>query len=133
MQENHMQPGEQHPEEWRQDLNPDANAGKNFGNLGDVDAAELTTARNHADLKRMLADFDNDDLDRIFILPTGTRLEQGAVYIDLATPTRQEFKAMANMEVGDANWIVPKKEVDYQMWNRLIGVTNPERTGDADN
>jgi hypothetical protein len=130
MQEKHMQPGDQHPEEWREDLSPNANAGLNHGDMEVSESAP--TARDHAELRRMLSDFDHDDLDRIFILPTGTRLEQGAVYIDLATPTREEFKAMGNMEVGDANWIVPKKEVDYQMWNRLIGVTEPERTGEAD-
>jgi hypothetical protein len=36
------------------------------------------------------------------------------------------------MEVGPDNWYVPKSEVDYQLWNRLIGVTSPERLGDAD-
>jgi hypothetical protein len=25
----------------------------------------------------------------------------------------------------------PKDSIDYQLWNRLIGVTNPERTGNA--
>ena len=30
---------------------------------------------------------------------------------------------------GPANWYVPKTEVDYQLWNRLIGVHNPERLG----
>jgi hypothetical protein len=27
---------------------------------------------------------------------------------------------------------VPKSEVDYQLWNRLIGIDNPERLGDVD-
>jgi len=29
----------------------------------------------------------------------------------------------------DDDWIVPKSEVDYQLWNKLVGVTNPARTG----
>jgi len=44
----------------------------------------------------------------------------------------QEFKARADMVAGNDNWYVPKSEVNYQLWNRLIGVQNSERTGDAD-
>jgi hypothetical protein len=28
-------------------------------------------------------------------------------------------------------WYVPKASVDYQLWNALIGITNPERLGQA--
>lgn len=40
---------------------------------------------------------------------------------------RKEFTAMGVMEVGPKNQYVPKTEVDYQLWNRLKGVQNPER------
>ncbi|HVG00957.1 MAG TPA: hypothetical protein VND68_14045 [Chloroflexia bacterium] len=62
----------------------------------------------------------------------GSRLEQNATYIDLRTHDREEFTARGDMEAGPENWYVPKTEVDYQLWNRLIGVRNPERTGEAD-
>ncbi len=39
----------------------------------------------------------------------------------------EEFKATSGMEAG--RLIVPKSEVDYQLWNRLRGVTDPARTG----
>jgi len=32
---------------------------------------------------------------------------------------------------GSDNWYVPKTEVDYQLWNRLTGVQNPEQAGRA--
>lgn len=38
---------------------------------------------------------------------------------------------MGGMEATDNNWYVPKSEVSYQLWNRLIGVQNPERLGEA--
>jgi len=38
---------------------------------------------------------------------------------------------MGSMEAGSDNWYVPKTEVDYQLWNRLTGVQNPERLGEA--
>ncbi|MBD2247419.1 hypothetical protein [Nostoc sp. FACHB-888] len=39
--------------------------------------------------------------------------------------------AMGGMEAGSNNWYVPKTEVSYQLWNRLIGVQNPERLDQA--
>ena len=33
---------------------------------------------------------------------------------------------------GDDNWYVLKGSVPYQLWNRLIGVENPERLDQAD-
>jgi hypothetical protein len=38
---------------------------------------------------------------------------------------------MANMEAGTDNYYVPKTEVGYQLWNKLIGVENPERLDQA--
>ena len=64
-------------------------------------------------------------------MPQGSRLEQGATYIDLHSDTPQEFTATGDMEAGPHNWFVPKREIDYQLWNRLIGVDNPERRGEA--
>ena len=39
------------------------------------------------------------------------------------------LSAEGKEEVGEPEYIVPKKKVDYQVWIRLIGVTEPERTG----
>ena len=57
----------------------------------------------------------------------GTRLEQGATYVDLHDPHRREFTATGDMTAGPDNWYVPKDAVDHQLWNRLIGIENPER------
>ena len=124
--------GEQHPEEWREDLNPDANAGQNYGSAGALPEQELRTAHDIGDLRSVLRDFTAEELKGIPVLPEGSRLRQGATYIDLQTPDRQEFTATGNIEAGRDNWFVPKSEVDYQVWNRLIGVTNPERLDEAD-
>ena len=64
------------------------------------------------------------------LLP-GTRLQQGASYADMRDPDRKEFTARADMVASEENWYVPKTEVDYQLWNRLIGVRNAERLGAA--
>ena len=57
--------------------------------------------------------------------------EQGATYIDLRDPHRREFTATGDMMASSDNWYVPKAVVDYQLWNRLIGIDNHERLYEA--
>lgn len=119
---------------WDQDLRPDDNAGQNEGiqGLHPEKADGVRTAYDIKDLHNRLDGFTDDELKQITVLPVGTRLEQNATYIDLRAEDCEEFTARGDMEAGPANWYVPKTEVDYQLWNRLIGVRNPERTGEAD-
>jgi len=66
-------------------------------------------------------------LQRVPVLKSGTRLEQGATYINLKDPARKEFTGMAHDSVDEGDYLVPKSEVGYDLWNRLIGVENPDR------
>jgi hypothetical protein len=131
MPEKIPRPGMQHPEPWRQDLNPDALAGQNVGPAAPHPAKDARTAYDLKAAHRRLEGFTDDELKQIPVLPEGTRLAQGATYVDLRAPERREFTATGDMEAGRDNWYVPKSEVDYQLWNRLIGVRNPERLGTA--
>jgi hypothetical protein len=132
MPDPNWRPGEQHPEEWRQDLNPNAMAGQNVGLAGPHPEIDAATAYDLKAVHRMLEGLTDDELKQIPILPQGSRLEQGAVYLDLRDPAPRELKARGDMEAGPNNWYVPKNQVDYQLWNRLIGVREPERLGEAD-
>ena len=88
--------------------------------------------RKASDVKQVhaiLKDMTNDELTQIPILDAGSRLEQDGTYLDLNDADRQEFTAAFGMEAGPDSLIVPKTEVDYQLWNRLRGVTDPARTG----
>ena len=124
---------EEEIEYWREDLNPDFQAGVNVGMEGPhPEKGNVDTAHDIKDLHRKLQGFEDDDLKAIPVLPSGARLEQGATYIDLREDEPEEFTARGDMEAGPGNWYVPKSEVDYQIWNRLIGVENPERLGEAD-
>ena len=125
-------PGEQHPEEWRRDLNPTALAGQNIGPTAPQPGIGAGTAYDLKAAHQRLQEFTDDELKQIPIVPAGSRLEQGATYLDLKDPERGEFTATANQEAGPNDWYVPKRGVDYQLWNRLIGVDNPERLGAAD-
>lgn len=65
----------------------------------------------------------NDELRGLPVLPIGVRLEQGATYIDLQNLEQGEFSATSDMTVQEDTYIVPKSEVDYELWNRLRSIT----------
>jgi hypothetical protein len=124
MTDRRVEPGEQHPEEWRADLNPEGMAG--------VTGQNSRTAADIDDLHERLDEFTSDELRQIPVIAEGARLKQGATYIDLRDNNPGELTATAEMSAGVNNWYVPKSEVGYQLWNRLIGVQQPERRGEAD-
>ncbi len=123
--------GIQHPEVWRLDLNREAEAGENIGPTRQHPEAEAHTAYDIKDLHRQLPELHDDELKRIPVLPVGTRLEQGATYIDLRDSARGGFTATGDMRAEPGAFYVRKDSVDYQLWNRLKGVRNPERLGQA--
>jgi hypothetical protein len=85
------------------------------------------TAYDLKDAHRLLEGITDDGLQQIPVLWDGTRLEQGGVYIDLRDPQRREFKATGDMVAGPDNWYVAKHTVDYELWNALTGVEDPQR------
>jgi hypothetical protein len=124
-------PEKKHPPEYQQDLNPDAQQGINYGAVGPhPELQQPPTAYNVKEAHRQLSDFPDDVLKQIPILPEGSRLEEGAVYLDLKDPKRKEFTGRGNMVATPGHWYVPKSVVDYGLWNKLTGVTNPQRTGE---
>jgi hypothetical protein len=116
-------PETKHPGEYQQDLNPDANVGQNRSEIPAEGKDTDLTAADIKELYEVLADFRDDELREIPILRAGSRLEQGATYIDLQDTPPQEFTARADMEAGPGNWFVPKSRVDYVLWNKLLGQT----------
>ena len=125
-------PDLKHPPEWEHDLNPNVQEGLNYGTLGPHPEMFAKTAYDIKGANLRLQEFTDDELKQIPVLPPGSRLEQNATYVDLHDPEFREFTAMGGMEADPGNWYVPKSMVDYVLWNRLIGVKNPERTDDAD-
>jgi hypothetical protein len=114
------------------DLDPHSDAGQNFGLVGEhpeKDAESHQTAYEHKEAHRLLADLPDDVLKQIPMMPIGARLEEGATYLDLNDPDRGEFTASFGMSVQEGRIIIPKSEVHYEHWNRLRGVTTPERVG----
>lgn len=125
------QPNDQNQDEWEQDLHPDPEAGQNSGVASSQHEKDAPNASDIKELHTLLEGYTNDELKQIKVLTPGTRLQQGAKYIDLMDSQRKEFTAMGNMEAGADNMYVPKTEVDYQLWNRLTGVDHPDVMGEA--
>jgi hypothetical protein len=122
-------PEQKHPEPAQQDLNPDAAKGLNRGLAGQHPEKNARSAKDVKEVHDLLNHLRDDELERIPILPAGARLETKATYLNLRESPPREFSAEGSEGVGQSDWIVPKAEVDYQLWNRLRGVDNPERTG----
>ena len=127
------QTGAQDVDQYDRDLNPDGMAGRNVAGQG-PDPAHAGNTRTAFDVKAVhdrLSGMHDNDLKAIPIVPDGSRLQQGATYIDLLGE-RHEFTATGDMTADQHHAYAPKDSVDYQLWNRLIRVTHPEPTGDAD-
>lgn len=123
------------PDSFDQDLHPQhPGAGINHGDLGANPERNAPSAESLTELHRLLPDLTNDELRRIAVLPEGSKLEQGATYLDLRHMDRGEFTADRPQDVGPSNLnlFIPKQNVDYVLWNKLRGVTNPERLNQAD-
>ena len=112
--------------DFTRDLHAHDRAGEDHGENQTL----LPGALSADDIKSMhtiLADLTDDELKNITILPAGTRLEQGAKYIDLRNLEQGEFVARSNMVADVENAFVPKKETDYLLWNRLNQVETAAR------
>ncbi|MGB3135480.1 MAG: hypothetical protein WBG38_11830 [Nodosilinea sp.] len=109
-------------DEYDKDLNPNPTAGFNVGMEGEKPDRFDQTAADINELQSQLDGYSDDERRRIPVLKTGARLEQGAKYINLKDPERREYTGMANYSAGEGDYIVPKAEVDYELWNRLTGV-----------
>jgi hypothetical protein len=120
-----QKPEGEHP--YWQDLNPDFLKGENYGNQGPHPEKTARTAHDLKGLPDRLQAINDEDLKRVPIMPPGSRLEQGATYVDLRQSQPEELTATGNMSAGEDNWYVPKSSVPYWIWNILIGVENPER------
>jgi hypothetical protein len=109
---------QKHPEQWQDDLNSSRMGGQNIGGESEAEEREARTAYDVKQVHRALAGFTDDELKQIPILEPGTRLRQGATYLDLE---QGSFTADGVMFAAASQKLVPKDRVHYEFWNRLIG------------
>lgn len=115
-----------HPDPWQEDLNPGHMAGQNIGGASDEVAAADMTAFHLRKRGRSLNGLDDDELKQVPLVPSGTRLQQGATYVNLATDSPLEFTATGQDVASPDDAYVPKDRVPYEIWNRLIGEPKSE-------
>jgi hypothetical protein len=120
-----------HSELFEADLNPNAMAGQNIGAGAYADAKDAPTAYDFKQAHQRLANLTDDNLRQIRVLPQGTRLQQGATYIDLHNLEQGEFTATGDMAAAPDNWFIAKKDVPYHLWNILLGIDNEARLADS--
>jgi hypothetical protein len=107
-----------HPDPYQSELNPNYLEGQNVGR--DSDAHERNEAGTSRETLRTLEGFNADELRKIPVLSEGQRLEQGATYVDLVEREPCEFTASADMVAEAGHAYVPKKEVPFEVWDRLM-------------
>src|SRR5262245_37719862 len=118
----------QHPEPYPNELSSDVPVGPAFDCI--VPRPRRDDSRTAYDVKEarlQLVGWTDDELKQIPLMPVGTRLDPGAVYVDLREPARREFTATGDMLVPTDGLYVPRSEVDYRAWNRLLGIRTAER------
>ena len=94
-------------------------------------STESQGPRSHADetvpalqdkaLHKRLPELTNDELARLPVIEQGVSLDQGGVYLDLNDREAGPFKALGGQTADAAHRYVAKKEVDYELWNQLVG------------
>jgi hypothetical protein len=88
---------------------------------GSVDRPPTIPASDIKELVTRLTDFTMDELKQVPVIVPGSRLEQGARYVDLTDRDRDEFTAVGAMIAAGGRYFAPKKETPTLYWNRLIG------------
>jgi hypothetical protein len=114
------------PDEYDEQLGQNDRAGQQGG----PDHAASRTAYDMKALHRRLDAIPDNLLKQIPVLDKGTRLKEGAAYLDLAHPEQGEFRGMNDMIVEPRSCVVAKNMVeDYELWNLPRGERNAERLG----
>jgi hypothetical protein len=116
---------QKHPDQWQQDLNPGHLGGQNIGAPADEVGSPSLTAFHLRKRGRDVGGLDDEELKQVPLVAVGSRLQQGATYVNLAGDSRQEFTATAEIIAASGDAYAPKDRVPYEIWNRLIGEPKP--------
>jgi hypothetical protein len=114
-----------HPPAWEQDLNPNHLSGQNIGQASDARIETEWTAFHLRKRGLDLGGVNDEELKQVPLVAEGERLQQGATYVDLRHQPPEEFTARGDMAAGPDNAFVPKDQVPYEIWNRLVGKVHP--------
>jgi hypothetical protein len=82
---------------------------------------ESIVAADDKDIRNELPELNGAELSRLTVLEPGVRLEQGGMYIDLNARENGPFKAIGGHVAQPGERLVAKRDIDYDLWNRLTG------------
>lgn len=116
--QNKPQAEQKHPDDWTGDLRADRMKGQNIGQPPRGREADARTAYDVKRVHRALDELNANEVKQIPVLEPGTRLRQGATYLDL---DRGQLTATGDMSVAPGEDIVAKDRVPYEIWKKLIG------------
>jgi hypothetical protein len=114
------------PDKGEQDVTSDLFAGSTAGMREPYEEQPMLTAYEITFLRRRLCGFCNADLKQIPVLPAGSSLKQGALYLDLTEHPPCAFTAHAGMKVAPEHFYVPQHLVPDRLWCRLLGRPQPD-------
>lgn len=111
------------PNQPRDLITPDPITPQNLEHYTVANDPYARTAADYKDLVRMFHDrYSFDELRQLPIVPVGMNLKEGAVYLDLAARDSGPFVAHARGAVREDQYLIPKAEVPYELWNRLTNM-----------
>ena len=100
---------------WQHDLNPDRLAGQNIGPASEDLASPHATAFHLRKRGHVLGRLDDEELKQVPLVPEGSRLQQGATYVNLTDQSLQEFTATAEITASPGDAYAPKDRVPYEI------------------
>jgi hypothetical protein len=83
-------------------------------------AGEVRPAGEDKDLHDSLDALAPEEMARLTVLRPDARLAQGSTYLDLDQIGMGPFTAMGGEGVPGGHRVVPKRETDHELWNRLM-------------
>ncbi len=86
----------------------------------DENESETIAEASQSGGERRSSPLTQDELAHLPIVRPGTPLETSGVYLDLNHLARGPFKALAGQEAGSGDRYVARRDIDHEIWNRLV-------------
>jgi len=90
---------------------------------------EALEAPEAKEAQGILPELSREDWKRVHLMRPGTRLQTGDKYLDLRDLLRGELVATGEETVATSSLLVHKNDIDYEIWNRLLGRGDRNFTG----
>ena len=111
------------------DLHPHNRAGQNNSTDRNEGRTAFILKENESTLHARLQKLPDQELKQIPLLDTGTRLQEGAAYLDLRNLDGGAFQGMNNREVGAGDAFTSKSHLDHEQFAYLTGATTVAQLG----